>query len=330
MDKPRVGVIGVGKMGRHHARAYAQLEHLCHFVGVCDLDEVAGRAVAQRYGGKFFKRPEDLIACTDAVTIAVPTSEHLQLGIMAAEAGVQFLMEKPVCMNVREAEILHRVVKRRGTIAQVGHIERFNPALQELARILEGHRIVAVDSRRMGPYDARVRDMDVIQDLMIHDLDIIRYLFPGKVTSLSAKGRAVKSERAVDYAVATMTLEEGLIANFTASRVTEQKVRVLTITTETAYIELDYVERRISISRRSSGRFEGEPLPAYRMENVEEQVFVTDREPIISQTEHFLKCLRSGQAPMVGMTDGIEALRTVAAIQALVYNDSQTVSGVAV
>lgn len=330
MDKPRVGVIGVGKMGRHHARAYAQLEHLCRFVGVCDLDETAGQAVVQRYGGTFFKRPEDLMAEVDAVTIAVPTREHLPLGLMAVEAGIHFLMEKPVCMDVREAEILQKAASRRGMIAQVGHIERFNPALQEVARILEGHRPVAVDARRMGPFDPRVRDMDVVQDLMIHDLDIVRYLFPGKVTALSAMGRSVKSERAVDYAVATLSLEDGLIVNLTASRVTEQKVRVLAITTETAYIELDYVERRISISRRSSMRFDGEPQPAFRMENVGEQVFVTDREPIVAQTEHFLQCIRTGHPPLVGLVEGLEALRAVSAIQALVYSGSRAVSSVAV
>src|SRR5690606_2039004 len=134
-------------------------------------------------------------------------------------------MEKPVCMDVREAEILDKAVSRRGMIAQVGHIERFNPALQEVSRILEGHRPVAVDARRMGPFDPRVRDMDVIQDLMIHDLDIVRYLFPGKVTALSAMGRSVKSAGAADYAVASLSLEDGLIVTLTASRITEQKVR---------------------------------------------------------------------------------------------------------
>lgn len=330
MDKPRVGVIGVGKMGRHHARAFAQLEHLCRFVGVCDVDEATGRAVAQRFGGTFFRRPEDLLAEVDAVTIAVPTRDHLAMGLLAVEANVHFLMEKPVCMDVAQAETLHRAVVKKGLIAQVGHIERFNPALQELVRILKGHRPVAVDVRRMGPFDPRVRDLDVIQDLMIHDLDIVRYLFPGKVVSVTSAGRMVRSSSHVDYAVATLCLEDGLIIHLTASRVTEQKVRTLTVTTEGAYIELDYVERRISISRRASMRFDGEPQAAFRLENVGEQVFVTDREPVIAQTEHFLQSLKTGQPPLVGIPEALEALRAVATIQSLVYGQQRAVSEVAV
>ena len=331
MQKVRVGVIGVGRMGRHHARAYAHFNYLCDFVGVYDVDPAASAAVAQKFEVQAFARVEDLLERVDAVTIATPTCFHYDLAEQALQRGVHVLVEKPVCRTVDEARRLVELARRQGLIVQVGHIERFNPAVRELARVLKRHQVVAVETKRMGPFDPRVKDLDVIQDMMVHDIDIVRYLLQAEIEHIDAKAQRIKSETFADHAVCMATLSNGVIATLTASRVTEQKIRTMTVICDGAYIEMDYIDRRLTLSRDTRVHYESNGKTVSTLENVGERIYVPDEEPLLAQTQHFLECVRTGRQPLVSAEDGLSALEVVERVQALVYRQPvPSLNGVAV
>lgn len=330
MHKLRVGVIGVGKMGRLHARAYDHFNHLCNFTGVYDPDPQTAGTVARQYEVTAFSSVTELLANVDAVTVAAPTDHHFELAQLALQHGVHVLVEKPVCRTVDEAKRLHKLAREHNCTVQVGHIERFNPAVQELAKIIKEHRVIAIEIRRTGPFDPRVKDLDVIQDMMVHDIDILRYLMGSEVKEISAHGRRVKSAVFADHAVCTLTLDNGVIVTLTASRVTEQKQRVMNVTCEDAYIEMDYMERRLALTRDTRLHYNGQGQDAHKLENVGERIFVPDQEPLLAQTKHFLDCVRTGCSPLIGVRDGLAALEVVERIQAQVYEQLPAVNSVAV
>ena len=314
----RVGVIGTGNMGQHHARVYSQLPHLCELVGVYDLRQDQARQVAARYHTRAFERLEDLLDGVDAVSIAAPTALHHRIASETLEQGIATLVEKPIAAGLSEAEDLIETARARGTVLQVVHVERFNPAVVEIARILETERIIGISVERLSPFDPRISDVDVVLDLMIHDLDIVRSLNPGSdISRMSAAGRAVRSEVNVDYATATITFDNGVIAGLTASRVTEDKVRRLEVSTADAFVVLDYMERKITITRRTT--FSGLQKPNYKQESLVEKVLVPLQEPLVAELEHFLGCARSGDKPRVSGEDGLEALRAAEAIRSQIY-----------
>lgn len=319
MQKPRVGVIGVGKMGRLHVRGYAQLNDVCDFIGIYDVNSEASAAIAREYGVAAFPSAAALLAAVDAVTIAAPTRYHFALAQEALRAGVHVLIEKPVCQTVTEARQLYELTKQHNCTVQVGHIERFNPAVQQLVNVIKNKHVIAIEVRRTGPYDPRVKDLDVIQDMMVHDIDVLRYLFGSEVTDVAAHARRVKSPVFADHAVCTVTLDNGIIATLTASRVTEQKLRMMNLTCEDAYIELDYMERRLGLSRdtvhyKSNGDVPKKPA------NIGEYVQVPERDPLLSQTRHFLECISTGRRPLIGIKDALAALEVVERIQEQVYD----------
>lgn len=322
MQKLRVGVIGVGKMGRLHARSYDHYNHLCNFSGIFDPDTKAAGAVARQYEVTAFSSVSELLADVDAVTIAAPTDSHFELARLALQHGVHVLVEKPVCRTVEEAEELRRLAEETDCTVQVGHIERFNPAVQELAKVIKDQKVIAIEVRRTAPFDPRVKDLDVIQDMMVHDIDIVRYLTGAEIKEITAVGRRVKSDVFVDHAVATATLDNGVIVTFTASRVTEQKARVMKVTCEDAFIEMDYIDRRLSLTRDTRTHFDQNGEDPKKLENVGERIFVPDQEPLLAQTKHFLDCVRTGCRPLIGVSDGLAALEVVERIQAAVYKEA--------
>lgn len=318
MQKPRVGVIGVGKMGRLHARGYAKLDNLCEFIGVYDVSTDTAAAVAREHGVAAFPSVEALLADVDAVTIAAPTKYHFGLAEAALQAGVHVLIEKPVCPTVAEARRLYELTEQHDCTVQVGHIERFNPAVQELAKLIRNKHVVAIDVRRTGPYDPRVQDLDVIQDMMVHDIDVLGFLFGAGVTNVAAHARRVKSSVFVDHAVCTLTLDNGIIATLTASRVTEQKARVMNLTCEEAYVEMDYMDRRLALAR-DTVHYDGNGITPAKLEQVGERIVVPDQDPLLAQATHFLDCVMTGKRPLVNMQEALAALEVVERIQMQVY-----------
>ncbi len=315
MDKVKVGVVGVGNMGRHHVKSYVALKHICDLVGIYDIDREKGDETARAYGIVSFPDLESLLKNTDAISVVTPTNTHYQIAGAAMEKGLNVLIEKPITGTVEEAQNLLNLAKKQKAILQVGHIERFNPAVIELPKILEDQKIIAVSMERMGPFDPRVADIDVIQDLMIHDIDIMRFMLPQNIKELQAFGSVTRSCNGLtDFAVANLLLEEDIIVSLTASRVTNKKVRRLTVTTMSAYIELDYLERRITVSHKG-GYASLNHLSEYHQENKVEKVFSSDEEPLRNQLAHFIACVQNGNKPKITGIDGMEALRISKQIQ---------------
>jgi predicted dehydrogenase len=320
MGKIKTAVVGAGSMGANHMRVYKALAHMCDLIGIYDTDPDRCEEMARRYGVNAFDSLDAVWDEADAASIAVPTVHHFDVAGEALARGVHILLEKPIAESVEQGEALTRMARERGLTLQIGHVERFNPAVQILPEILNGKEIIGLDFRRMSPYDARIGDVGVVHDLMIHDIDVLRALKPAAISDIQAFGSSPRSGVHTDYAVAALMMEGGIIANLTASRVTEQKVRKIAVTTDRAYIELDYLDRKITVARATQGHFIDGGKPSYRQENIIEKVFVPNQEPLMKEIESFIDCVESGDAPMVGGEDGVAALVIANHIETCIQN----------
>jgi predicted dehydrogenase len=295
MAEPRIraGVVGVGHMGQYHARVYAELWDV-DLVGVADIDHDRAAAVARHYDTRAFGDHRDLIGRVDVVSVAVPTEQHFHVARDLLEAGVGVLVEKPMTPTLEEAQELFAVARRCGAVLQVGHVERFNGAVQELRKIVE--RPILIESRRLGPFVPRVQKDTVVMDLMIHDLDIVLALVDAPPRRLTAFGAAVHSE-VTDVANVQIAFESGTIATLTASRATEEKIRTLAITQPEAYIFLDYLVQDIQIHRRAAQ----EATPnreaiRYRQASFVEHLFVHKENPLKLEILHLIRTVRRRRA----------------------------------
>ncbi len=316
MDKLKVGVIGVGSMGKNHVRSYAALKNLCDLVGVYDMNQQLSNEIADSYGVKSFSSLEDLMEEVDAINIATPTTTHYDIAMKAIDNDLHILLEKPITNTIEEAEEILQAARDKNLTVQVGHIERFNPAIQALPDILQGEEIIAIDVKRMGPYDPRIDDTDVIQDLMIHDIDVVSSISPTSVEGVSAFGSIIKSKKHIDYAVANMIMNNGIIATLTASRVTNKKVRKLTVITHDSYIELDYMQKKIVLTNKSAFKDSG-----FSKKSELEEVFDEAEEPLKMQLSHFVNSVENDTRPLINGNDGLEALKLTKTIQKQVYNN---------
>jgi len=330
MGRIKTAVIGAGNMGMNHLRVCKALNHICELTGVYDLDAERRAEAAARYAIQAFDHIEDVWDSVDAVSIVTPTVTHYEIAKEALIRGLHVLLEKPITGTVAEGEELTRLAAAGGLALQIGHVERFNPAVQVLPEILDGKEIIGLDFRRMSPYDPRIRDVGVVHDLMIHDIDVLRFLVPLDITGIQAYGCAPRSGEHTDYAAASLLLDGGIIATLTASRVTEQKVRTLCITTGEAYIEMDYIDRRITVARATHAHFYANSKTSYRQENITEKVFVPNREPLMDEIEAFLNCVLEGAAPLIGGEDGVAALAIANRIEACVKAGHTNNNGVCI
>jgi predicted dehydrogenase len=231
-----VGVIGVGALGQHHARHLARLNEV-HLVGVCDLDAARCQKVAAELGTAAFVEIDDLLARTEAVTVAVPTPAHAAVGLRALETSVPVLMEKPLAATLEEADRLIAAARRRRVQLQVGHIERYNRALRAAEPYLDGPRYI--ESQRLAPFQPRGTDVAVVLDLMIHDLDLVLHLTGGSAaTEVRASGISVLSSH-LDLANARVEFANGAVAQATASRVARERIRRLRLFQPNGYFSLD-------------------------------------------------------------------------------------------
>lgn len=311
----RVGVIGVGRMGERHCRVYSSMGDV-EFVGISDLSAARGEAIARAYGITFYRDYTDLLAHVDAVSVATPTGSHLSVAAECLHRGVHVLVEKPLARNPAEGRDLVRRASKSEALLQVGHVERFNPAFMELRNVLEDMEIVALASRRLSPFDTSNTDVDVVFDLMIHDIDLAFTLLGREATCIQAYGRKAVTSGA-DYAVANVCLGRGTVATLTASRVTEQKVRLLEVTALGAYIEADLLNKSILIYRRTIPEYlsnHQRPL-RYRQENLVERIHIPTAEPLMLELQDFARCVREGSEPGVTAEDGLRALEMATRIE---------------
>ncbi|NLT65241.1 MAG: Gfo/Idh/MocA family oxidoreductase [Acidobacteria bacterium] len=285
MDNIRVGVVGVGALGRHHARVYASLPGAT-LTGV--VDTLPGRAeeIAKPLGAKAFLNHTDLLGRVDAVSIATPTTLHAEIGEQFLNEGVHVLVEKPLSHTLEDADRLIGAARRNGRVLQVGHLERFNPAVRALREIVGRPRFF--EAHRMGLFSPRSLDIDVVLDLMIHDLDIICLLVPSRIASVTAVGIPILTGR-IDIANTRIEFEDGCVANVTASRVSMEKIRKLRLFQKQEYISLDYTRQDVaifSLNHRAGGSM---PEIANRKLTPEK------KEPLAEELQSFLNAIRNGQ-----------------------------------
>src|SRR3954447_18577386 len=304
-------------MGSHHARVYAALTGACTLAGVFDPDSERAAVVADRWEAKAYGSLEDMLRDVDVVSVASPSSLHFHHTSLALEHGLDVLVEKPLSLTVENARMLERMASLRPSrpVVQVGHIEHFNPAIVALRKLLGEHNAIAIDMQRLGPFDGRNPDMDVVQDLMLHDIHVLITVAGSPLVRVQASGRRVRNEEHTDYAVATFVFESGLIATLSASRVTEEKVRRLTVTASDAHITLDSMQRSLQLSRWTSLRADAGESAGYRQESVLERVFVPIEEPLVAQIQSFLKCVGERSAPAVPLRTGTACLQIVDAVR---------------
>ena len=299
----RTAVIGVGHLGRQHARIHAALsaEGQTQFVSVCDIAEETARAIAAERETEWTTDWRTLIGKIDAVSLAVPTESHSEIACALLEAGIHVLVEKPISRTLEEADRMIAASEKSGALLQVGHLERYNPALVALRPHVRGPLYFEI--HRVGEFTARSLDIDVVLDLMIHDLDIVQWLVGEEVevTDVRAVGIPVLTER-VDAANARIEFASGAVANITASRVGMEKIRKMRFFQPHDYIAVDYATRRATISNLAPAK--DSLWPGVNINHLE----IDDKEPLRAEIEAFLRAAREGLRSPVSGADGRRAL----------------------
>jgi len=291
--KIRAGVVGAGHMGQYHILAFMELWDV-ELTGIVDLDFERAQRLAASYGSRAFKDHRELYGLVDVVTVAVPTERHVEIARDLLEAGIHVLVEKPMTGTLEEAKDLFRVARHHGSVLHVGHVERFNGAVQELRKIVE--RPILIESRRLGPFAPRVQHDSVVMDLMIHDIDIVLGLVDGEPRKVTAVGSSVSSGLA-DVANVQVVFDSGAMATITASRATEEKIRTLAITQPDAYITLDYLDQDIQIHRRAAQEYSvNREAIRYRQTSFVEHLFVHKDNPLKLELRHLISAARAAQA----------------------------------
>jgi predicted dehydrogenase len=304
MSAIRVGVIGVGHLGYHHARLYNSLNGVS-LVGIVDADWARGEEVAAEFGAASFASPEELLAAgVDAVSVAVPTSFHKEVALLLLRAGTDVLVEKPIAASTLEGSEMVEAATENECILQVGHVERFNGAVLALRGAVKEPRFI--ECHRLSPYPSRGHDVSVVHDLMIHDLDIILALVDSEVVSVDAVGVSVFSA-VEDIANARVRFESGCVANLTSSRISVESMRKIRIFEDNAYVSTDYSAQEILIYRKQPGALpEGvSPMSAISIDAID----VKKEEPLKLELESFIQCVRDRGKPVVSGHDGLLALK---------------------
>ena len=248
MDKVNISLIGVGRMGQFHLNVINQINSI-NLKGIYDADENHLNEVSNKYNINKFSSLDEAIDNSDAVIIASPTKFHFEIAKKALEKGKHVLVEKPMTETYIQAKELQEIVNKKNLILQVGHVERFNGAVQELHHIIE--KPYLIEARRLAPFTPRITDVGVVFDIMIHDLDIVTSLVKKPVIRFSASGKRVRTNNE-DIASALLEFEDETIATISASRITQEKIRTLAISTQDAYFILDYATQDITIHRQAS------------------------------------------------------------------------------
>lgn len=318
----RTAVVGAGHLGREHARIHAALdaEGRARFVSVCDQEEATARRVASSFETEWTTDWHTLLGRVDAVSLAVPTESHCEIGCALLEAGVHVLVEKPISRTLEEADRMIASAARGGTVLQIGHLERFNPALAALRPFVRNPLYFEI--HRIGQFTARSLDIDVVLDLMIHDLDIVQWLVGSNVeaTDVRAVGIPVLTNR-VDAANARLEFASGAVANITASRVGTEKIRKMRFFQPHDYIAIDYAARRASISNLAPPETSGHSWPGLSVNHLEAK----DVEPLRAEIEAFLQAAQSGEPSLVPGDEGRRALALGLKVLERIYeHDAQT------
>ncbi|WP_043107048.1 Gfo/Idh/MocA family protein [endosymbiont of unidentified scaly snail isolate Monju] len=298
MAKLAVGVVGVGYLGRFHALIHARHPE-AELVGVVDTDAQTARKVAEEAGCAVFEDVGALLEQVEAVSIVVPTTAHLEVARPFLQAGRHVLLEKPIASTVEEGGEIVRLAREAGVVLQIGHLERFNAGVMALAERIESPRFI--EAHRMSPFVARATDVDVISDLMIHDIDIVLSLIDSEIANISAAGAAVLTDH-LDIANARLEFANGAVANVIASRVSRERMRRIRVFEHHRYQSLDFIEQALDIAYPQQK--DGAEWP----EIVTERVAIEPVKPLDAEIDAFVRCIRDGEPPLVGGEVGLRAL----------------------
>jgi len=312
MEPLKVGVVGVGHLGRHHARLYASLPE-AELVGVVDSDGARAAEIAAEYGCEVFEGSAELAQQVEAASIAVPTEHHCRVALELLGAGVHVLVEKPLARDLDEADAINAAAAKANRCVMVGHTERFNPAVQALSRAVEDPRFFEI--HRLAAFSARSTDIDVVLDLMIHDLDLLLYLDGSEPASVDAAGIAALTNK-VDIANARIRMSSGCVANLTASRISAEGLRRVRVFQPSAYLSCDTGKRAVE-------RYRLELDPATGPQIRHDQLDVDDSEPLANELASFLRSVRSRETPFV---DGEQGRRVLELAQRVLASIEENLS----
>lgn len=315
MKTIRTAVIGVGYLGKFHAEKFALLPN-SELVAVCDINVERCNEIARKHNVQALYNYEDLLGKIDAVSIAVPTSLHFRIAKFFLENGIHVLLEKPITSTVEEAEALIAITQQKNVVFQIGHLERFNSVLIALDTVLDNPRFI--ESIRLAPFKPRVTDVNVVLDLMIHDIDIIQRLVGSPIIKIHANGASVLSTD-IDIANVRLQFENGCVANVTASRVSFKVERKLRIFQHDAFISLDLHNKKLAIHRKGiSEMFPGIP------EIISEEQAYEQGDALLDEISAFLHAIYTETPPVVSGEDGKRALATAVEITRIVMKQLES------
>jgi predicted dehydrogenase len=304
--KTRVAVVGVGYLGRFHALIYSRMPD-AELVGVVDTDPERARAVAAEAGCPAFASAADLLDKVDAVSVVVPTTAHLEAAAPFLERGIAVLLEKPIAATRAEGAEIVRLADRHGAMLQIGHVERFNAGVMALAGLIDSPRYI--EAQRMGGFVERATDVDVVSDLMIHDIDIVLALVGAEIAGIAAVGASVLTPH-TDIASARLEFANGAVANVVASRVSDKKTRRIRVFQPGKYLSLDFVDQTIDIAQPR------EVPGTIRPEIARERIKVEPVKPLDVELAELVRCVREGRPPLVDGRIGLKALEVALEVRA--------------
>ena len=301
----KAGVVGVGKMGEYHVGVLSEMRE-ASLVGLVDVNEERARFLGEKYEIPFYTDYQELFDKVDVVIIAVPTALHYPIGKDFLNAGIHALVEKPCTDDLEQARELFDIAASRNLTLHIGHIERFNGAVQELHKIVTAP--IFVECKRMSPFTERIQDDGVVMDVMIHDIDIVLNLIQSKVTQIHVLGVSVFSKKD-DVVNAQLEFENKCIANIIASRASQNKERTLAVTQKDSYVLLDYTDQEIYVHRHSSSEHQlSRESLRYKQESLIERIFVHRENPLKLEIKHFIDCVKNGSPRKVAVDNELYSL----------------------
>jgi predicted dehydrogenase len=305
VSKVKVGVVGVGRMGTYHVGILAELVDV-ELAAVVDTDPKNLQKIEKNYGAPGFNSHQDIYGKVEVAIVAVPTGLHYTITKDLLSAGIHVLLEKPCSNNLDQARELFKIAEDNSLTLHIGHVERFNGAVQELHKIIDSP--IFVECKRTGPFTDRIKDDGVVLDIMIHDIDIILNLIKSKVVNTHVMGASVFSKKD-DLVNAQLEFENGSIANIIASRVSQNQIRTLSVTQKDSYVVLDYTDQEIYVHKKTSSEHKlSKDSLRYKQESLVERIFVHKDNPLKLELKHFLDCATNGHQRKVAINSELYSL----------------------
>lgn len=301
----KFGVIGIGSMGQNHARVYSELNCLN---GIADINKKSGKEIANRFNVEHFSDYKELIKKVNAVSIATPTETHYEIAMNCLSNGIHCLIEKPITDDERKAEELIEFAEKQGLTLAVGHIERHNPVVKFAKHYLKNKKLISISSKRVSSLPSRIKDVGVILDLGIHDIDVMTYLV-GKVKSVYTLAGKIKNHQFEDYANILLNFENGKVGFIETNWLTPMKVRKLFLTCEEIFAEIDYINQEIQLSSSLIGEYNIADLSKNPWEFHTQKISLKKEEPLKNELKDFIESIEKKRKPLVSGEDGLQTLK---------------------